>query len=69
MVSIQAVVISILEGIAVLKNGSDEFHWPLKYLPANIKTGDEIVFRAATKEVVEKDQYGQMRKLLEEMIN
>ena len=69
MVSIQAVVITILEGIAVLKNGTEEFHWPLQYLPAGIKPGDTIVFKAATKEHAEQDQYTHMRRLLEEMIN
>lgn len=57
---------------AVLKSndsGVFELKWPIRNLPADIKKGDNIIFKIMSHDIAENEHELVARKLLEEMIN
>lgn len=55
---------------AVLRNEAlGEVRWPVSSLPADAKIGDSVNVKVSTSKHEEAEQFSNMRRLLEELIN
>ncbi|PIQ79680.1 hypothetical protein COV81_01240 [Candidatus Peregrinibacteria bacterium CG11_big_fil_rev_8_21_14_0_20_41_10] len=55
--------------IVQLTETGHRFAFPIKLLPDDISTGDEIELRIITKKDIEADKIKNMKQLLQELIN
>ena len=69
MADLHVTVEAIQGNDAVLKNGTVELRLPLQYLPSGVRLGEAIILKTAPAAEVQQDQYENMRRLLEELIN
>ena len=68
--SINATLKSFEDRYAILKTeDSQEFKWPIKYLPDNINPGDNVILKLGNENTEKNEKYQAMRELLEELVN